>query len=53
MLVLCDPVPGGIGTYLLTPEKRPVTGQSTDTTKVKPGDPLGPIVIVHRNIGES
>lgn len=51
--MLCDPVPGGIGIYLLTPEKRPVTGQSTGTTKVKPGGPLGLIVIVQGNIGES
>ena len=51
--MLSDTVPGEIGTYLLTPEKGPVTGQSTDTTKVKPGDPLGLTVIVHRNIGES
>lgn len=53
MSMLCDTVPGAIGTYSLTPEKGPGTGQGTDSTKVKPGDPVWLIVIVYRNICES
>lgn len=50
--MLCDTISVEMGTYVYSREGTS-DSQSTDITKVKPSDPVGYIVIVYRNSGES
>lgn len=38
--------------YLLTPESKPLTGQSIDTTKIHLGEHMGFFGVIYRNMGE-
>jgi hypothetical protein len=39
-------------TYLFTPDRDPMTDQSTGTTEVQLGEPMSFTVVTYRNMGE-
>lgn len=53
-MTLCDkPLPGEKQhAHLVTPDRDPITDQSTDTTKGQLGEPMNSLGFVYRNMGE-